>query len=506
MNSLNDNVPDGMRAAAEKARFAEERRLIDASCKMPCLWFIGSALTWLLVGSILGLTASIKLHYPSFLASSEFLTFGRVRPAHLNMVGVGWGFGIGMGVSIWLMCRLSRVQLIYPKVLYVAVALYNIGVLTSLVGILAGFSQGVEWLEAPQIAAPPITMALALVAAWTIATFRNRREKHVYVTQWYIFGAMFWMPWLYTVAQVVIFGIPGIMDPAKGVVQAACNWWFAHNVLGLWLTPIGVGSAYYIIPKIIGRPVYSYYLSIIGFWALALFYSWAGMHHLIGGPVPKWMVSASVVGSMMMFIPVMAVGLNHHMTMWGNFGQLRYSPALRFVVFGAISYTLVSLQGSIEALRSFSEVAHFTHYTVAHAHLGAYGFFTMIMFGTLYYIVPRLTGWEWGSSRLIRIHFWGTALGITIYFTGLTVGGWYQGQALIALDDQQKPIEFMKIVSNTVPYLQLRSIGGGLMTIGHFAFAALFIMNVFKISPKKFGPTYFVAKREQTGEYALPRS
>ncbi len=481
----------------EKSLFAKERRAIDESCRVPVLLFMGSGLLWLLIGSLLGLTASIKMHAPWFLADHSWTTFGRVRPAHLNMVGLGWGFSIGMAVSIWLMCRLSRVQLIYPKVLIISVVLLDLGIGTALIGILSGYSGGVEWLEAPQVVGPLITIALALVAAWTIATFRNRREKHVYVTQWYIFGAMFWMPWLYTVAQVVIFGIPGVMEPAKGVVQAACNWWFAHNVLGLWLTPIGVGSAYYIIPKIIGRPVYSYYLSIIGFWALALFYSWAGMHHLIGGPIPSWMISASIVGSMMMFIPVMAVALNHHMTMWGHFEQLRYSPALRFVVFGAMSYTVVSFQGSLEALRDFSEVAHFTHYTVGHAHLGAYGFYTMIMFGTMYYVVPRLTGREWASSRLIRAHFWCTAIGVTIYFISLSLGGWFQGQAMIAVvkeGDKESVVPFIEIVKNTVPYLMARSLGGALMTTGHFIFALLFILNVAKIGTKRTGPTYFTQK------------
>lgn len=478
----------------EKGRYAAERRAIDASCRGPVLWFFGLAIFWLFIGTSLGLIASIKLHTSWFLANTSWLTFGRVRPAHLNLVALGWGFNVGMGVCIWLMCRLSRVQLSYPRMLYVAIVSFNIGITIGLIGVLSGYSAGVEWLEQPQVVAPLLTLGLSLVCAWSVGTFRNRREKHVYVTQWYVFGALLWMPWLYTVAQLVIFGIPGIMEPAKGVVQAACNWWFNHNVLGLWLTPIGVGAAYYIIPKIIGRPVYSYYLSIIGFWALALFYSWAGMHHLTGGPVPAWMVSASTVGSMMMLIPVMAVALNHHMTMWGHFDQLRYSPSLRFVVFGAIAYTCVSVQGSFEALRDFSEVAHFTHYTVAHAHLGAYGFYTMIMFGTVYYIVPRLTGWEWGSSTLIRLHFWCTALGITIYFTGLTIGGWFQGQALINPD-----VPFMTIVRNTVPYLFSRSVGGALMVMGHIVFAVLFVMNVAKLGKRKIGPTYFTPKVARAG-------
>ena len=196
------------------------------------------------------------------------------------------------------------------------------------------------------------------------------------MSQWYILGAAFWMPVIYVTAQWLC-----VEAPAKGVVQASVNWWYAHNVLGLWVTPIGLATAYYLIPKVIGRPVYSYYLSIVGFWSLALFYSWAGMHHLIGGPMPGWMVSASIAGSVMMLIPVGAVAVNHHFTMQGHFRELRYSPTLRFVVFGAMAYTVVSVQGAIESLRRFSEVAHFTHYTIAHAHLGLYGFYTMVMFG-----------------------------------------------------------------------------------------------------------------------------
>ncbi|QVL31552.1 cbb3-type cytochrome c oxidase subunit I [Telmatocola sphagniphila] len=487
MSTLNLNLSPDL-----KAYFAEERRAIDESCRLPVLVFFGSALVWLIVGTLLGLTASLKMHTPDFLADHSWLTFGRIRPAHLNMVTMGWASSAGLGCSIWLMCRLSRIPLIYPRILLIAALSLNLGMIIALVGVLSGFSQGVEWLEPPQIVAPFMTTALALVSAWLIATLRKRREKHIYVTQWYIFGAMFWMPWMYTVAQLVIFGIPGVMDPARGVVQATCNWWFAHNFLGLWLTPIGVGAAYYIIPKIVGRPVYSYHLSIIGFWATALFYSWVGMHHLIGGPLPAWMVTASIAGSILMIIPVMAVALNHHMTMWGHFQQLVYSPALRFVVFGAITYTAVSIQGSFEALRDMNVITHFTHYTIAHAHLGVYGFYSMVMFGTMYYIVPRLTGVEWASAKLIRLHFWSTSFGITIYYTSLTLGGWYQGQALIAVNELNQPTPFIEIVRYTQPYLIGRSIGGSLMAIGHFVFAYLFVVNVCRLGPVNGGPTYFV--------------
>jgi cytochrome c oxidase cbb3-type subunit 1 len=472
---------------AEKQQFAQERAKIDGSCRVPVLLFFGSAVFWLVLGSIFALLASIKMHSPDFFFPKiSWLNFARLRPAHLNSVAYGWASMAGIGTAIWLMCRLSRAEMIYPRILVAAAWLWNFGVAVGVLGILFGYSTGVEWLEFPTVVPPFLTFSLTIVAAWTVAVFRNRREKHVYVTQWYIFGAMFWMPWLYTSANIMIHYLP-----AKGVVQAATNWWYAHNVLGLWLTPVGVGAAYYLIPKVIGRPIYSYYLSILGFWALALFYSWAGMHHLAGGPIPAWMSTASVVGSVMMFIPVMAVALNHHMTMYGHFRELKYSPTLRFVVFGAITYTAVSFQGSIESLKSFSEVVHFTHYTVAHAHLGVYGFFSMIMFGAMYYIVPRLTGWEWGSARLIRWHFWTTAIGIVIYFISLTIGGWFQGLAMNNPD-----VPWIQIVSSTIPYLISRSVGGSLMVIGHIVFAVLFVQNLLKLSPQRLGPTYFTEKSE----------
>ena len=467
----------------DRIKAASERTAIDASCRGPVLYFFGSAVFWLLVGSLLALIASIKLHSPYFLTGSAELTFGRVRVAHLQAVGLGWAGMSVMTASLWLMCRLSRTELMYPKLLYLAGSIWNFGMIADIGGILLGDGQSVEWLDAPKYAPPFFVASLGIVAAWTVAVFRNRREPHVYVSQWYILGAMFWLPWMYTVAVVMIFWIP-----STGVVQPIVNWWFGHNYLGLWMTPVALGSAYYIIPKVVGRPVHSYYLSIIGFWSLALFYSWAGMHHLIGGPIPAWLASASTVGSMMMFIPVIAVAINHHMTMVGNFHRLRYSPALRFTVFGAIAYTAVSAQGAIEALKDFSEVAHFTHYTVAHAHLGGYGFFTMTMFGLFYYMVPRLTGREWASPRLIRLHFWCSAVGITIYFVGLSIGGWWQGRMM-----NDPNVGFGKIVEYLKPYYLSRSVAGTLMTIGHLAFATLVVMNLAGWGEKhRRGPTMFV--------------
>jgi cytochrome c oxidase cbb3-type subunit 1 len=259
------------------------------------------------------------------------------------------------------------------------------------------------------------------------------------------------------------------------VIQPLANWWFAHNILGLWFTPIGLASAYYFIPKVLGKPIHSYHLSVLGFWALAFFYNWAGVHHVIGGPVPLWIQSAGIVASLMMVIPVIVTAINHHFTVVGSFAQVWSSPTLRFIVFGAVNYTLASLIGSTMAVRTVNQVTHFTHFTIGHAHHGMYAFFTMVMFGSIYYMLPRLLQKEWPSAKLISLHFWGTTLGITIYVVALSIGGWIQGEQL--LDPNQ---EFLNIVRMTVPYLKLRTVGGLFMAVGHIAFAISFAWMLLK--------------------------
>jgi cytochrome c oxidase cbb3-type subunit 1 len=302
----------------------------------------------------------------------------------------------------------------------------------------------------------------------------QRKVDHLYVSVWYIFAGLLWFPVLFLIANIPYLHF--------GVQEATMNWWFGHNVLGLWFTPIGLACAYYLIPKILGKPIYSYNLSLLGFWSLAFFYSQVGGHHLIGGPVPTWLITMSIVQSMMMVIPVFAVTVNLHMTVLGNFKALIYSPTLRFIVLGTMLYTAASVQGSLEALRSVNTVTHFTHFTVAHAHLGLYGFFSMVMFGAIYFIMPRVMNWEWPYPRLISLHFWLVFIGFLIYFIWLSIGGWLQGLAML---DPDKP--FMQSVAVTLPYLQARSIGGALMTLGHFVFAFHFFAMGWKFGPKRLG-------------------
>lgn len=412
---------------------------------------------------------AIKAHSPDFMGSIEFFTFGRVRSAHLNAMALGWGSNVIFAVGLWIMARLCRSPIRHGGMLLIAGVFWNIGLTLGVGGILAGDLTSVEWLEIPRYATPLLAFAYSLIGVWGIMAFRFRKGDHVYVSQWYILAALFWFPWLYLVAQIMI-----IFFPARGVIQSVTNWWFAHNILGLWLTPMALATAYYLIPKVLGRPIYSYYLSVLGFWALAIFYNWAGVHHLIGGPIPVWLISAGVVASVMMVIPVIVVGINHHMSVVGFHKEVWRSPTLRFVVFGAISYTLVSLIGSAMAVPSVNKVTHFTHFTVGHAHHGVYAFFTMIMFGGVYYMMPRLLKREWPSAGLISLHFWGSALGITLMVVALQTGGWIQG-----LEMNDATIPFIDTVKNTIPWLKARSVSGLFLTVGHIAFAINFFWMLF---------------------------
>lgn len=495
MNTATVNIPDTNDAA--------DRAAIDRSCRIPVLTFFASATFWLLVGTVFALLASIKLHHPKFAieipgwsamairaldplipestvdAINGALTFGRVRPAHLNTVAFGWASAAALGVCIWLMARLCRVQLRHSRLVTCAGVIWNIGVLVGTGAILFGQSTSVEWLEFPPYASLLLFISYAMVSIWAVDMFVHRKPCHVYVSLWYLMAALFWFPWLYGTANILIH-----LQPVQGSVQAIVNWWFGHNALGLWFTPVGLASAYYFIPKVIGRPVHSYYLSAFGFWSLALFYSWNGGHHLIGGPLPAWVITASIVASVMMVIPVVVTAINHHMTMKGNFHVLEYSPTLRFVVFGAMAYTLASLQGSTMAIRSLNKITHFTDYTIGHSHLGLYAFFTMMMFGSMYYIVPRLVGAEWRSAALIKIHFWSCAYGIIFMVLVLTVGGFIQGLGLRNVN-----ISFKDIVENTLIYKIARSGSGILLTLGHVVFAFHFLLMLLRLGRSGGGPT-----------------
>jgi cytochrome c oxidase cbb3-type subunit I len=310
--------------------------------------------------------------------------------------------------------------------------------------------------------------------------FRFRRGDQIYITQWYLLGAFLWFPWLYAAAQLTLFVIP-----VQGVMQAAVTWWYANNVIFLWLGAIALGTAYYMIPKVIGRPVYSYHLATIGFWTYALFSSWTGMQRLVDGPFPAWMITSSIAATILTIIPVATVGLNHHMTMLGYFPLLRYSPTLRFTVFGAMAYTVFSAIGILISLRSVARYVNFSQASIAYSHVGLYAFVTMILFGSMYYIVPRLVGREWRYASLIKLHFWGSAYGIGLMTLMLLAGGFLEGA-----NEGNPTLPFTESVQTILPYLRGRSLSGILLTVSHFVFAYHFGLMLFGLGRTSTVPTF----------------
>jgi len=424
---------------------------------------------------------------PDWLVAEAWQTFGRVRTMHLTAVLYGWITNAALGLIVWLLPRLLRTRLMGAPWVMLGGALINIAIASAVGAIGAGWSDGMEYLEMPWQIGLFIVAGFVCIIGPVLYTLVNRKVESLYVSVWYLVAALLWITLLFLVAK-----LPGVHT---GVQQATTNWWYGHNVLGLWFTPISVGAIYYFLPKIIGRPVRSYNLSILGFWTLAFFYGQVGGHHLIGGPIPGWLSTLSIVQSMMMIIPVAAFTINMAGTMWGRMHLVRHSPTLRFMMFGGLMYMLSSMQGSLEALRSVNQVAHFTHFTVAHAHLGAYAFVTMVLFGAIYFMLPRVLRWEWPYPRLISLQFWLAAVGIGIYFVGLTIGGWLQGLAML---DASRP--FMESVALTIPYLQWRSVGGALMVLSHLVFAGHFLAMALRFGPQRTGAALFAPQSSQALE------
>ena len=472
-----DAAADGQGLAPDTDEL-DARERADASTGPVVFFFYCCAIVWLLVASAAGLTASIKLHEPDWMVQQAWLTFGRIRTIHLNAVAYGWAPMAGLGTALFVIPRLLKTPLLGARFAFVGAVLWNAALIAGLGSIGAGISDGLEWLEIPWQIDTLFALGGALIGMPLVFTLVNRRVDHLYVSVWYMACALFWLPVLFIVAKM-----PGLH---QGVQQAAMNWWFGHNVLGLFYTPLALASVYYFLPKVIGRPIQSYNLSLLGFWGLAFFYGQVGGHHLIGGPVPEWMVTLSIVQSMMMIIPVAAFTVNQYQTLQGRLAALRWSPTLRFIGVGGLMYTASSVQGSFEALRSVNAVTHFTHYTVAHAHLGLYGFVSFVFFGAMYFVMPRITAREWPYPWLITAHFWLVSGGFALYFLSLTTGGWLQGQAML---DAARP--FMDSVAVTLPYLKGRSIGGAFMVIGHLVFAAHFMLMVTNVGPQRDQPALF---------------
>lgn len=447
-----------------------QRAAIDKSTRLPVLFFFTSATVWLLIATLFGLLASIKLVAPDFL-DGEYLSYPRVQTAFINALVYGWGFQAGIGVMIWIMSRLCRTDLRNPVTLVVAGHFWNLGVTLGVIGILAGVGNlHMKLLEFPAWVWPILLMTYSLVVVWMVIMFSARRKGIVYVSQWYILAACFTWPWIYLVANCLL----NVMKKA-GVAGPVIASWYASNVLFLWMVPVGLASAYFIIPKITAKAVHSYNLSKLAFWSLLVLAPWAGAQELIGGPIPVWIPAFAGTAQILLLVPMVTVALNHYRTVQGSHHLVEVSPSLRFTFFGSIGYVATCV---ISAVLGSMTLSRYTFASFAGDSVqltGYYMFFTMAMFGAIYFIIPRVTGCEWVSGKRIRLHFWMSAYACIFLCILLLVAGFSQGAANDSWGkDYQSGILFSR------GYLVGRILMWGLLLVANFNFLrhlSLMVLN-----------------------------
>ena len=431
---------------------------IDASCRLPLVVLFLCAAVWLVIASAFALIASLKFHAPGFLADCAWLTYGRVRPASFNCLLYGFCLPAGLGVALWLLARLGRTRLALPWLITVGAVCWNLGVIAGVWSILTGGSTGFENLEMPRYAARLVLLGYLMIAVWGALTFHQRRERQLFVAQWFLFAALFWFPWIYSTANLLL-----LTFPVRGMAQAVIAWWYSENLLVVWLGLVGLAAIFYFLPKLTGRDLHSRYLALFAFWMLILFGSWGGIPE--SAPVPAWMPVSSAIARGLGVIGIIAVALNIHGTLEGKCSRLMTHPSLRFIGFGLVAFIIGGLMSAAGALSEVSHITLFTWLTVARELLNAYGFFAMVMFGAIYYIVPQLMGLEFPSAKLVRAHFWTAAVGGLLVVVPLAAGGIVQGLRL-----QHANIPFADIAQGTLPFLRASTTGDLLIALGHLMF------------------------------------
>ena len=396
---------------------------IDSQARGPLLLLVGSGLVWLVVSGILALIASIQLHTPSFLTNCEWLTVGRTSALRETAFVYGWCANAGLAVALWVLGRLGGYPLRGLNWVVVGTLFWNLGITAGLVGIATGDMTSFSLLQLPRYVQPLLAFAYATIGISGVLAWSGRRTEGTFASQWYAVAALFLFPWMLIAAQAVLLWMP-----VRGTVQAIAAGWYAQAAWSLWLAPLALTGAYYIVPKVAGRVLPTYESAPLGFWTLIFVGAWTGGRHLIGGPVPAWISTMAVVAYALLVFHYMVIVLNFRIAFRTS------GTAIRFIRVGLIAYMLVGL---IELFTSFRAVAvetQFTFLATALEQLGLYGGISMLFFGAIYYMVPRLTGNAWASSGLTVGHRVLVIVGVLLSVVTLAVAGWTQGSSL--LDDK----------------------------------------------------------------------
>jgi len=420
--------------------------------------FIIVAALFFVVSGLVAIIIAAKLQFPTLLGGVSWLTFGRLRPIHTNGMLFGWLLAADMGLCYYLIPRLCGVPLWSEKLGMSTLALWVVIILGAVVTLATGFNQGLEYAELPT------WLDILVVTAWVMflinifATVWTRKYQQMYVSIWYIMGAILWTAFVY------IVGNYGTLF-TTGVNQANLNWFYVHNAVGLIFTPLGLGIGYYYIPVAAETPLYSHRLSMIGFWSLAFVYVWTGAHHMLHGPISQWLQTVSILFSVMLMIPVWTLVWNFLATMKGQWHRLRDNVPIKFLMTGTIFYLLTCFQGPMHALRAVNAIVSKTDWIVGHAHMAVLGAFSFFAIGGAYYSVPRMLKTRLHSEALADASFWLWLVGGLSFFVSLWIGGFLQG-----LQWNDTSIPFIDTVKFMYPFWAVRLVGGTLMFVGILLF------------------------------------
>lgn len=450
-------------------RKALHRPAIDPKLTKLILWFIGTATFWLVFGTTIGEYLGIKFVAPD-LDQVSWLSFGRLRPIHTNSVFWGWSSLAMLGLAYYVVPMVSNTSMASIKHGWLSLLFINASVVIGTILLAAGINNGGgEFREY-------IWPVMLLFAIGIVLTLRNffltvarRKTKEIYVSNWYIIAA--------TMFVIVISIIAYVPYWQNGLGESIIQGYYMHQGVGMWFMLFTLGLVYYFLPQQLNRPIYSYSLGILAFWAQILFYTVIGTHHFIFSSIPWSLQTTAIVGSVGMVIPVVAGTANFLLTFRGGWNKLRDSYTLPFFLVGIIFYFTGSLQGTVEAFRYTNLLWHFTDFTVAHSHITMYGIITFFMWAGIYAMVPRLTGKE-PPQLLVGAHFWIALIGLMFYNIPLMIGGTLKGLSWM----EGKP--FIDSVVLMAPYWLWRAIGGSMMWLAHLIFA----FNLYKMIAKKAMP------------------
>ncbi len=445
-------------------------------------YFAYATMIWGIIGMLVGLTAALQLAFPQFFndyLGFSFLSFGRIRPLHTNAVIFAFvGNGIFTGVYYSLQ-RLLKARMWSDKLSYLNFWGWQFIIVCAVITLPMGITSSKEYAELEWWIDIMIA-GIWVVWGWNMfATIIHRRVSHLYVAIWFYIGTFV------TVAILHIFNsfaIPVSFMKSyswyAGVQDALVQWWYGHNAVAFFLTTPYLGLMYYFVPKAANRPVYSYRLSIIHFWALIFLYIWAGPHHLLYTALPDWAQSLGVVFSVMLIAPSWGGMLNGLLTLRGAWDRVRDDATLKFMVVALTCYGMATFEGPLLSLKSVNIISHFTDWTVAHVHVGGLGWNGMLTFGMLYWLFPKMFRVKLWSKKMANQHFWIATLGIILYCIPIYIAGFMQGLMWQDFNADGTLVhgDFLKIVDQMKPYYILRSLGGLLFIIG----ACMMFYNLFK--------------------------